>query len=78
MSGTPEKLPTWKLILFALGQLGWSLASYGVSNLVMYFFMPPEAAGAQRTFPPFIFEGALLGIFTIIGSPQSPRNHDRA
>ncbi len=62
-----EKLPVWKLILFALGQLGWSLASYGVSNLVMYFFMPPEGASAQRTFPPFIFEGALLGIFTIIG-----------
>jgi len=33
----------------------------------MYFYMPPEGVGAQRTFPPFIFEGALLGIFTIIG-----------
>ncbi len=65
--GLAEKLPTWKLILFALGQLGWSLASYGVSNLVMYFYMPPETAGATRIFPPFIFEGVLLGIFTIIG-----------
>ena len=65
--GIPEKLPTWKLVIFALGQLGWSLASYGVSNLVMYFYMPPEAAGARRIFPPFIFEGVLLGIFTIIG-----------
>ncbi|MGA2615101.1 MAG: MFS transporter [Spirochaetia bacterium] len=67
MSGTPEKLPTWKLGIFALGQLGWSLASYGVSNLVMYFYMPPETAAAQRIFPPFIFEGVLIGIFTIIG-----------
>ena len=67
MRGRAEKLPTWKLVLFALGQLGWSLASYGVSNLVMYFYMPPEGAGVQRIFPPFIFEGALLGIFTIIG-----------
>jgi len=67
MSSIPEKLPTWKLVIFALGQLGWSLASYGVSNLVTYFYMPPDAPGAQRIFPPFIFEGALIGIFTIIG-----------
>jgi glycoside/pentoside/hexuronide:cation symporter, GPH family len=67
MSGTPEKLPTWKLAIFALGQLGWSLASYGVSNLVMYFYMPPETAAAQRIFPPFIFEGLMIGVFTIIG-----------
>jgi len=67
MSETPEKLPLWKLVIFALGQLGWSLASYGVSNLVMYFYMPPETASATRIFPPFIFEGTVLGILTIIG-----------
>ncbi|HET6487616.1 MAG TPA: MFS transporter, partial [Spirochaetia bacterium] len=67
MSGTPERLPTPKLIVFALGQLGWSLASYGVSNLVMYFYVPPETAAAQRIFPPFLFEGVLFGIFTVIG-----------
>ena len=66
-SNLPEKLPTGKLIIFALGQLGWSLASYGVSNLVMYFYMPPETAAATRIFPPFLFEGAILGVFTIIG-----------
>ena len=67
MSPAPEKLPTWKLVIFALGQLGWSLASYGVSNLVMYFYMPPETAAARRIFPPFLFEGVLVGVFTIIG-----------
>jgi Na+/melibiose symporter-like transporter len=67
MSTLPEKLPTWKLIIFALGQLGWSLASYGVSNLIMYFYMPPETAAATRIFPPFIYEGSVLGLFTIIG-----------
>jgi len=67
MSATPEKLPTWKLVIFAAGQMGWSLASFGVSNLIMYFYMPPEAANAQRVFPPFLFEGVLVGIFTIIG-----------
>jgi Na+/melibiose symporter-like transporter len=63
----PERLPRWKLIVFALGQLGWSLASYGVSNLVMYFYMPPEDASAHRVFPSFLFEGAVLGVLTIIG-----------
>ena len=33
----------------------------------MYFYMPPEAVGARRIFPPFLFEGVLLGIFTVIG-----------
>ncbi|MGO8693773.1 MAG: MFS transporter [Rectinemataceae bacterium] len=67
MDQGPEKLPMVKLVVFALGQLGWSLASYSVSNLVMYFYMPPETAAARRIFPPFIFEGAVLGLFTVIG-----------
>lgn len=67
MSAEPEKLPRWRLAVFALGQLGWSLASYGVSNLVMYFYMPPEDASAHRVFPSFLFEGAVLGVLTIIG-----------
>ena len=32
----------------------------------MYFYMPPDT-GAPRIFPPFLFEGILLGIFTVIG-----------
>ena len=63
----PEKLPLWKLIIFSLGQLGWSLASYRVSNLIMYFYMPPEDASAHPIFPSFLFEGAVLGVLTIIG-----------
>ena len=67
MSEAPEKLPRSKVLIYALGQLGWSLASYGVSSLLMYFYMPPEELGARRIFPPFLFEGVLIGIFTIIG-----------
>jgi Na+/melibiose symporter-like transporter len=67
MEQGPEKLPLWKLVIFALGQLGWSLASYSVGSLIMYFYMPPETAAATRIFPPFIFEGAVLGLFTVIG-----------
>lgn len=60
------KLPVRQLIAFALGQLGWSLASYGVGNLVTYFYLPPEAAGVA-VFPPFIFQGVVFGVFTIVG-----------
>ncbi len=67
MAELPERLPRWKLLAFALGQLGWSLASYGVGNLVTYFYMPPEE-GASAVFPPFLFQGAVLGVFTIIGA----------
>ena len=63
----PEKLPFPKLIIFALGQLGWSLASYGVGNLVNYFYMPPDTA-ASVVFPPFIYQGAIAGMLTLIGA----------
>ena len=63
----PEKLPMGKLILFALGQYGWSLASFGVSNLLNYFYMSPEKADATRIFPPYLFEGRVLLFFPILG-----------
>jgi glycoside/pentoside/hexuronide:cation symporter, GPH family len=66
MSDAPQPLPRGKLVIFALGQLGWSLASYGVGSLVTYFYMPPDAGGAP-TFPPFLFQGIVLGVFTLIG-----------
>lgn len=53
------------LILYALGQLGWSLASYGVGNLLIYFYMPPEQG--QPLFPSFLYQGPVLGVLTLIG-----------
>lgn len=61
----PLKPPTSALVLYACGQLGWSLASFGVSNLLIYFYMPPEQ-GAP-TFPALIYQGAVLGVLTLIG-----------
>lgn len=61
-----ERLPAGKKVIYALGQLGWSLASYGVANLINYFYLPSETAGGAN-FPPFVFTGAILGIVTIIG-----------
>ncbi len=54
------------IIIYALGQLGWSLTSYTVSNQLSYFFMPPED-GQGAIFPAFIFQGAILGILTLVG-----------
>ncbi len=62
---SPERPPWGVLVLYSCGQLGWSLAAYGVSNLLIYFFMPPETG--RPAFPPFIFQGAVLGVFTLIG-----------
>ncbi|MBN1520250.1 MAG: MFS transporter [Spirochaetales bacterium] len=61
-----EKLPVWKLIIFSLGQFGWSLVSFNVGNTLTYFYMPPVQNG-QSAFPVFIFQGVVLGIATVIG-----------
>jgi glycoside/pentoside/hexuronide:cation symporter, GPH family len=34
-----QSLPFWKKIMYALGQYGWSLASYGVLNLITQFYV---------------------------------------
>ncbi len=52
-------------IIFAIGQLGWSLASFGVLNLIPYFYMPPESG--KTDFPDFIYQGAILGVLTVAG-----------
>lgn len=61
----PVKPPLRVLILFAMGQFGWSLASYAVGNLLVYFYLPPEQG--SPVFPSFLFQGAVLGVFTLIG-----------
>jgi Na+/melibiose symporter-like transporter len=63
---TVERPPLSQIIIYALGQLGWSVAAFGAGNLLVYFYMPPET-GAEPIFPPFIYQGALFGVVTIIG-----------
>lgn len=53
------------LILYSMGQLGWSLASFGVGNLLVYFYMPPEQG--TPIFPSLVFQGAVFGLLTLIG-----------
>lgn len=59
-------LSTWQRICFAAGNLGWSLASYGVANLLNYFYTPNITDGASM-FPVFIRTGPVLLGLTAIG-----------
>lgn len=61
----PIRPPLKVLILYAFGQLGWSLASFAVGNLLIYFYMPPEQG--TPIFPSFLFQGAVFGVLTLIG-----------
>jgi len=61
-----EKLPFWKMLMYNLGATGWSMGSYAIANLLIYFYMPPESGG-NPIFPARIFQGSILGILTIIG-----------
>jgi Na+/melibiose symporter-like transporter len=62
---SPERPPLRVLLLYAVGQLGWSLASFAAGNLMVYFYMPPEQG--TPVFPSFIYQGAVLGVFTLVG-----------
>lgn len=61
----PVRPPLRVLILFAMGQLGWSLSSFAAGNLLVYFYLPPEQG--QPMFPAFLFQGPVLAFFTLIG-----------
>jgi len=63
---TPPKLSLRGKIVYAMAKFGWSLTSFAVINLVIYFYMPPEDSGTA-IFPILIFQGSILGIMTIIG-----------
>lgn len=60
-----QRPPLSVKIIYALGQLGWSLASFGAANLLVYFYMPPE--GKEVIFPNFIFTGAIFGVIALLG-----------
>jgi Na+/melibiose symporter-like transporter len=63
---TPPKLPLSGKIVYTVAKFGWSLTSFSVINLAIYFYMPPEGQSAG-IFPALIFQGSILGIMTIIG-----------
>ena len=62
----PQRPTNGVIWIYACGQLGWSLASYGVSSLLPYFYMPPEEAGKAAIFPSFIPSTLFFGL-TFLG-----------
>lgn len=63
----PQRPPLSAKIIYALGQLGWSLTSFGAANLLVYFYFPPETSDTTSLFPNFIYQGALFGFIAILG-----------
>lgn len=63
-----KALSKGKIWLFAVGQLGWAILSGLISNWLVYFYQPDEAAqAAGQTL--FIPQGRVLfGVFTVIGA----------
>jgi len=58
--------PLGQLIIYAIGQFGWALASFSVAFALIYFYAPPDD-GAGTTFPTFIPAGAIFIGLTLIG-----------
>jgi glycoside/pentoside/hexuronide:cation symporter, GPH family len=63
MQKTVERIPVWKMIMYSLGQFGWSLLS-AVATLLTYFYIPPETG--EAAFPILVTREAVLGM-TIVG-----------
>jgi Na+/melibiose symporter-like transporter len=63
MQKTVERIPVWKMVMYSLGQFGWSLLS-AVSTLLTYFYIPPETG--EAAFPLLVTREAVFGM-TIVG-----------
>lgn len=63
-----KKLSTGKIWQFAVGQFGWALLSGLISNWLVYFYQPDEAAQSAGQII-YIPQGrVILGIITVIGA----------
>ena len=66
-SSSPTRPPRRVLVLYAVGQAGMALAGTSVTNLLEYFYYPPETTHGHSLFPMFIAQGMFLGL-TILGA----------
>lgn len=64
MAHTVENLPLWKKWMYALGQFGWSLASFAVGSKLVYFYLPPPGVNMG----PFVPQGNVLPLIRSGGS----------
>lgn len=58
-----ERLPFHKKIAYALGQFGWSLASYAVGSSLVYFYLPPKG-----DMGPFVPQGNVVTLLRMNGA----------
>lgn len=60
-----DRIPRWRMLMWAMGQFGISLISYLVGSLLTYFYLPPETG--QAAFPVFIERKAVFAGMTVLG-----------
>jgi glycoside/pentoside/hexuronide:cation symporter, GPH family len=60
-----ERIPRWRMALYAVGQLGSSLLGYVTGTLITYFYLPPQTG--QATFPVLVEPKAVFGGMTVVG-----------
>jgi GPH family glycoside/pentoside/hexuronide:cation symporter len=63
-----ESLPLSKQFVYAVGQLGWSILISVVNVTLVYFYLPPEAAGLPTLITGATFLGVLNAITLIAAS----------
>ena len=66
-SFTVTKPPIYILLIYAVGQMGWAIAGAGITNMLEYFYFPPELSNGQPLFPSYVYQGAVLGAFNGVG-----------
>lgn len=59
-----RRVPFYIKLIYALGQFGWSLCSYGLSTQLFYFFVPPDDTAG---FPKYLNDTPIMGLFTWLG-----------
>ncbi|MBN2893387.1 MAG: MFS transporter [Bacteroidales bacterium] len=60
---TRESIKFKHIILYSIGQLGWSILMGLVNTYLIWFYLPPENANLPELLP----QGEILGFLTIIG-----------
>lgn len=68
MAHTVEDLPAAKQVAYAIGQLGWSTLINIVGVSLVYFYLPPEAAGLPQLITGVTFLGVLNAITLVAAS----------
>lgn len=60
---TTESIKFKHIILYSIGQLGWSILMGLINTYLVWFYLPPEDANLPELIP----QGKVLGFLTVIG-----------